>query len=107
MYVSFRNEDNTWTLPQNMGPSINTPMLEATPFLASDNKTLYFSSAGYSNYGWTDIFVTRRLDSTWCNWSEPKCAKIVNYNGTHPGQAQDPYETGLHAGESVGLRVQR
>ncbi|MFT5618960.1 MAG: outer membrane protein OmpA-like peptidoglycan-associated protein, partial [Arenicella sp.] len=71
MYVSFLNEDGTWTLPKNMGATINTPMPEATPFLASDNKTLYFASSGYSSFGSSDIYVTRRLDSTWCNWSEP------------------------------------
>ena len=71
MYVSFLQDDGIWTLPKNMGPSINTPMGEASPYIASDNKTMYFSSSGYSGYGMNDIYVTRRLDSTWCNWSEP------------------------------------
>lgn len=55
-----------------MGKVINTYANETTPFLAADNKTLYFSSSGHPGYGSNDIFVSRRLDDTWQNWSEPK-----------------------------------
>jgi OOP family OmpA-OmpF porin len=51
---------------------INTAGEESAPFLASDDKTLYFSSNGFSGYGGTDIYVSRRLDDTWTNWSEPE-----------------------------------
>ncbi|MCB0553008.1 MAG: PD40 domain-containing protein [Phaeodactylibacter sp.] len=33
-----------WTAPQNLGPVVNTPYDETTPFLARDGRTLYFSS---------------------------------------------------------------
>lgn len=33
-----------WTAPENLGPVINTPYDETTPFLARDGRTLYFSS---------------------------------------------------------------
>lgn len=71
LYVSFLSADGTWTKPMNLGPTINTPCSEQSPFLAPDGVTLYFSGNGYPGFGKNDIFVTRRLDNTWTNWSEP------------------------------------
>jgi len=72
IYVSFRNSDGTWTDIQNLGPVINTEFQEMTPFLAADNKTLFFASNGHGGLGSSDIFMTKRLDDTWKNWSEPE-----------------------------------
>ncbi|WP_247235051.1 OmpA family protein [Telluribacter sp. SYSU D00476] len=72
LYVSFLRPDDTWSEPKNMGKVINTADYEGSPFIASDNKSLYFTSAGQSGYGNGDIFVSRRLDDTWTNWSEPE-----------------------------------
>lgn len=72
LYVSFLMDDGRWTEPLNMGSDVNTAMEEAAPFLAPDDKTLYFSSNGYSGYGNHDIYVSRRLDETWTSWSEPE-----------------------------------
>lgn len=72
LYVSFIQNDSTWSTPLNLGNVINTSEVESSPFLALDNKTLYFSSNGHLGYGEQDIFVSRRLDDTWTNWSEPE-----------------------------------
>lgn len=72
LYVSFLRQDGRWTTPLNLGEGVNTAAEESAPFLAPDDKTLYFSSRGYAGYGGTDIYVTRRLDDTWQNWSEPE-----------------------------------
>jgi outer membrane protein OmpA-like peptidoglycan-associated protein len=72
IYVSFNKNDSTWSEPLNLGKSINTPAEEASPFLAADDKTLYFSSKGYSGYGGSDIYRSIRLDDTWTKWSEPE-----------------------------------
>jgi outer membrane protein OmpA-like peptidoglycan-associated protein len=72
VYVSFPKSDSTWSAPLNVGKTINTATEEASPFLASDDKTLYFSSKGYSGYGGFDIYRSVRLDDTWTNWSEPE-----------------------------------
>ncbi|MDW7692736.1 OmpA family protein [Flammeovirgaceae bacterium SG7u.111] len=72
LYVSFLADDNVWSKPQRMGDMLNTITDESGPFLAADDKTLYFSSAGFSGFGKSDIYVTKRLDDTWLNWSEPK-----------------------------------
>ena len=71
LYVSFLTND-IWSKPLNMGININTAEDEGSPFIASDSKTLYFSTAGFPGYGKDDIFISRRLDSTWTHWSEPE-----------------------------------
>lgn len=71
LYVSFKKQDGSWTEPLNMGTDINTYGVEATPFLAADNTTLYFSTNARPGYGYYDIFMTRRMDDTWTKWSEP------------------------------------
>ncbi|WKK77269.1 OmpA family protein [Marivirga salinae] len=71
LYVSFEKRDGTWTAPMNLGENVNTATDETSPFLASDDKTLFFSSSGYIGFGKNDIYMTRRLDDTWQNWSEP------------------------------------
>lgn len=72
LYVTFQQEDTIWTEPLNLGSVINTAAEEAAPFLAIDDKTLYFSSKGFSGYGGSDIYVSKRLDDTWTNWSPPE-----------------------------------
>jgi OmpA-OmpF porin, OOP family len=56
----------------NLGAVVNTAGEETAPFLASDDKTLYFSSNGFSGYGGSDIYMSKRLDDTWTNWSSPE-----------------------------------
>jgi OmpA-OmpF porin, OOP family len=72
LYVSFEKDDETWTQPLNLGKVVNTVGEETAPFLASDDKTLYFSSNGFSGYGGSDVFMSKRLDETWTNWSPPE-----------------------------------
>ncbi len=71
LYVSFK-KDSGFTSPKSLGNVINTYGADITPFLAPDNVTLYYSSSGKRGYGSSDIFISRRLDDTWTNWSEPK-----------------------------------
>lgn len=72
LYVSFLMNNDKWTEPINLGPDINTADEESSPYLAPDNKTLYFSTPGRIGYGKSDIYVTHRLDESWQNWSEPQ-----------------------------------
>jgi len=72
LYVSFQKKDSVWSEPINLGAIINTANEESAPFLASDDKTLYFSSNGFSGFGGADVYVSKRLDDTWTNWSEPQ-----------------------------------
>ena len=58
-----------WSIPSNLGPTINSPGDEEGPFIAADGKTLYFSSNGRPGYGEMDVFVSRLSGSV---WGEPK-----------------------------------
>lgn len=79
IYISFYNpERQTYTKPQNLGDIINTKGIELVSFLAYDNKTLYFASNGRGGKGKLDLFLTRRLDETWLNWSEPIPLDFIN-----------------------------
>jgi Tol biopolymer transport system component len=44
LYISFRNEDDSWTKLKNMGPKINTPGFEGMPKVSNDGKYLFFWS---------------------------------------------------------------
>jgi OOP family OmpA-OmpF porin len=72
LYVIFLQDDGTWSEPMNLGDQINSAAEESSPFLAADGKTMFFSSKGFSGYGNYDIYLSRRLDDTWQNWSEPE-----------------------------------
>jgi outer membrane protein OmpA-like peptidoglycan-associated protein len=72
LYVSFKMPNGEYSKPLNMGPDINTYQNEGTPFIAPDNKTLYFYSYGHAGYGSADIFVSKRLDESWTKWSKPQ-----------------------------------
>ncbi|MDL5050890.1 OmpA family protein [Oscillatoria amoena NRMC-F 0135] len=71
IFVTLKNTQGRWSEPINLGAVINTRGNEASPFLAADGKTLYFSSEGHPGYGDMDIFMSRRLDDTWTTWSTP------------------------------------
>jgi outer membrane protein OmpA-like peptidoglycan-associated protein/tetratricopeptide (TPR) repeat protein len=66
LYVSHRQANGHWSIPENLGPTINTIGDEAAPFIHADNQTLYFTSNGHPGYGGDDLFVTRKQpDGTW------------------------------------------
>nr|HMT12032.1 hypothetical protein [Ignavibacteria bacterium] len=60
IWVSVKN-DSGWGKPVNIGPAVNTPYAERSPFLHPDGKTLYFSSDGHYGLGSLDVFKTVRL----------------------------------------------
>ena len=72
LYVSLQKTNGIWAEPISLGGVVNTADSESSPFLAADGRTLYFTSAGHPGYGDGDIFVSRRLDDSWNNWSEPE-----------------------------------
>ncbi|MDD5508678.1 MAG: hypothetical protein PHD25_10215 [Bacteroidales bacterium] len=45
-YISFRDEDDTWSQPVNLGPGINTAGDECSPHITPGGKYLFFASNG-------------------------------------------------------------
>lgn len=72
LYASFYDSYlKIWSPPMNLGKNINAADNEDYPYLAPDGKTLFFSSKSYLGYGGHDIYMSKRLDETWKNWSNP------------------------------------
>jgi len=43
LYISYKNEDDSWAEPMNLGPPINSPDSEWNPSLSPDGQYLFFS----------------------------------------------------------------
>lgn len=69
IFMSERDSTGDWGPAVNLGPVINTIYDEETPFLANDDRTLFFSSRGHFNIGGYDIFRSD-LDADG-RWSTP------------------------------------
>ena len=72
LYFARRKPNGMFSEPINCGPVLNTWGNEISPFIAADGVTLFFATDGRKGYGDMDIWMSRRLDDTWTNWSEPK-----------------------------------
>lgn len=73
-----------FSVPINLGPTINTAGNEQTPFIHPDNQTLYFSSNGRAGMGGFDFYYSRTNDSG--NWQEPiNLGYPINTNGDEKG----------------------
>jgi len=71
LYLSFLQENGSYSEPQNLGPVVNTSESDFAPFLGHDNRSLFFASYGHDGMGGSDLYVSYRLDETWMNWTEP------------------------------------
>ena len=69
IYYSKLLPNGEWGEPQNIGPTINTPYNEESPFLSRDGNTLYFISQGHSSIGGYDIFFSEKIGDN--QWSAP------------------------------------
>ena len=65
IYRSRRTPDGHWGEAVNLGPVINTPLMEDAPYLTEDGKKLFFSSQGHYNMGSFDIFYSVKKGSRW------------------------------------------
>ena len=69
IFMSERDSTGDWGPAVNLGPEINTVYNEETPFLANNDRTLFFSSRGHYNIGGYDVFRSD-LDANG-RWSKP------------------------------------
>ncbi len=70
LWITWRDEKNSWVPPVNLGPEINSEKDDESPFLHPDGQTLYFRSDGRPGMGNFDIFLSRRNISTGA-WLQP------------------------------------
>ncbi|NEU07171.1 OmpA family protein [Flavihumibacter sp. R14] len=71
IWRSDLKDNGSWTVPVNLGPSINTAYDEQSPYIHPDGQTLYFSSNGWPGLGNKDLFISRR-DPANNNWGKPQ-----------------------------------
>lgn len=66
IWMSTLGDDGYWGPAQNLGPEINTPGEDNSPFIHPDGNTLYFASDGHPGMGGLDLFYSRwNPDNTW------------------------------------------
>ncbi|RZL05374.1 MAG: hypothetical protein EOO89_26635, partial [Pedobacter sp.] len=70
IYKSKVDTEGNWSKPENLGPVINSPFDENTPFIHPDGKTLYFSSDGWPGFGNKDVFYSRMDEKG--KWGKPE-----------------------------------
>ncbi len=99
IWVSYRQEDGTWGVPENLGDVINTPTKEQSPFIHPDGQTLYFMSNGHPGMGGYDLYFSRKqADGSWgtpvnmgypINTKNNEGALIISLDGTTAYYASD------------------
>lgn len=96
VWFTYRDPvSNEWTVPQNLGPIINTRGSEVSPYYHHKYDVLYYSSNGHPlSFGDFDIFKVRKMDGF---WDEPRnIGPLVNGKGseyyfTIDAQSKDLY----------------
>ncbi|MCS6808431.1 MAG: OmpA family protein [Candidatus Kapabacteria bacterium] len=70
-YSDYDPVRRQWLPAKNAGAVINTPYREWSPFIAANNRELFFASEGHRpNYGGTDFYVAVRNEKD--EWSRPR-----------------------------------
>jgi peptidoglycan-associated lipoprotein len=69
-YSSYERKTDSWTIPINLGPEINTPGNEMFPTY-SKNGDLYFATDGMPGLGGLDIFKSTKINGKY-QWENPK-----------------------------------
>ncbi|MCF8461822.1 MAG: hypothetical protein K9G46_13945 [Flavobacteriales bacterium] len=59
-----------WSIPVNLGPTINTQYDEMYPVISADGKTLYFASQGHKSMGGYDVYKSE-WNEQFSRWERP------------------------------------
>jgi outer membrane protein OmpA-like peptidoglycan-associated protein len=102
LYSSHLQADGSWSRPKLI--QLTSPTDDVGPFIAPDQKTMYFASARQApgRQGGVDIYKTQRTDDTWNNWSTP-----VNLGKPINTSALDFYFTVDRAGNVFTSRANK
>ena len=63
LYISFRNQEDQWCAPINMGNQFNSPGSENRPYVSNDGKYLFYTSTrkGNRDIWWVDAKIIDEL----------------------------------------------
>ncbi|MCB0664634.1 MAG: OmpA family protein [Saprospiraceae bacterium] len=77
LYYS-RFDGDRWSVPSNLGPTVNTRHWDGQPSLSSNGKTLYFSSDRPGGKGGRDLW---KIDRKGGGWDKPVNLEALNTKG--------------------------
>lgn len=92
IYVSDKMPDGSWGKAQNLGPAINTPYNDDSPFIHPDGITLFYSSEGHNSIGGYDIMYSTFKNGKWSestnlgypiNTTEDERFYVLTADGSH------------------------
>lgn len=69
LYHTSKNDKGAWSVPHNLGSTINTRDYESQPSVSADGQLLFFSSKRPGGIGGADLYVSGRLPNG--RWSDP------------------------------------
>lgn len=120
LYIAYR-EGNNWSIPINLGPTVNSAGDEISPFY--DGQTLYFASDYHYGFGGFDIFSATEDNGVWekvTNLGQPVNSSrddfgyiyddfknIGYFSSNRPGGrgAEDIYKVSKSSMANITLRV--
>ncbi|PWJ38519.1 WD40 repeat protein [Sediminitomix flava] len=66
LYVSKKDAEGNWGVPENLGPNVNSVNWDSHPTLSPKADTLYFSSNRGGGFGGSDLYYsTKNHDGEW------------------------------------------
>ena len=71
IFMSKRLPGGEWSIPINLGPTINTQYDEMYPVISHDGKTLYFASQGHKSMGGYDVYKSE-WNEQYQRWERPE-----------------------------------
>lgn len=86
LYLSYKEGAN-WTKPINLGPAVNTPGDEITPYF--DGLNLYFASDYHLGFGGFDVFMAEQGEGRWLK--STNLGQPVNSSADDYGMIMDSY----------------
>ncbi len=61
LYISFRNNDGSWTEPKNMGSEINAASEDAGPMISNDGRYFFFTSQKGGDLGYNPYWISSQI----------------------------------------------
>jgi len=71
IFMSKKLPGGSWSIPVNLGPTINTQYDEMFPVISADGKTLYFASQGHKSMGGYDVYKSQ-WNEQFSRWDRPE-----------------------------------
>lgn len=95
------SKEGRWSRPVNLGPNVNSPAPDESPFIHADGQTLYYRSRGPLTMGGFDLFRSKLENNAWSkplhlgspiNTTGEDGALVVSLDGTRGYYATDNYK---------------